>query len=878
MKQPVVPITLLSLLTAFAHLQAASPDNGFGAYHTRLGPPPGGDIGKYEDLIVTLGKTNRIEFARANGYLPQWRTANGVHPIENLIPDTTEDPNCYYNYVRLMENSPDKIVVQRRRFSDPERVAKANEALDPLDPHGITGVIQELFTIYPTGKVDREIREAANTRYQDWIDPRLPTRQNLKLTDAGIENGPVIAGQKPPFYPRAAVKGNPVKANQGLPAPLHYWNFDDGMKPHEDRVKESASGAGCEITGLMTQFKKGVSGTALALDGYYTGVTMESKPAVHETLTVTAWVALDTYPYNNAPLVHQSKGFGKEGWYLGLDAYGHPFVTVAGQTVKASETVLPLYQWVQVCATTGDGRIRLFVDGSEVASGGFKGTFTTPATALLLGRNNEPERNTDPVRGPKHNLEILYGIQGLLDEVGIYSQALSPDQVLGARSAMRPVDRSSDLAKGVLPGEPGAAERFGATYKSLPFSDVWDPLWRDLPGAEIVVKFDRNPCSVVYWRGTNHAANWVTDNNRWMADQSSENGGPHGCSEHMADKQIRHSHSRIIENTPARVLIHWRYPCVDVSYKNLKAGAWTDEYHTIYPDGTGVRQVVWNGANGRYGPAFQDIQILTNPGETALDVMNLQAMDLANLEGETRELTWTLPNGIPENTLTDATIEVVNTKSNHKVFAMFQGGYINPWGANEQSKYLIDPFPGPWNHWPMHLVPSDGRFAVATDRVTHFALAANDASNKFGSMVLYGFTRQPIASLVPLARSWVRPPEITALSGCKTAGYRKESRDYPLVAEMKSMSVRIAATEESPLVNPCFTVRNWGHNCAARVGTEGAGVKDVRQGVIIDTDGTKTMVIWLELAATSAVTVSISGALGELKKTQQSKLRSLRVN
>lgn len=249
----------MSLLTAVANLQAASPDAGFTAYHTRVNPSPGGQIGKYEDLVVTLGKTNRLEFTRANGYQPQWRTADGVHRIENLIPNTTEDPNCYYSYVRLMENGSDKIVVQWRRFKDAERVAKANEALDPLDPHGITGVIQELFTIHPDGKVDREIRDASNTRYQDWIDPRLATRQSLKLTDAGIEHGPVVAGQKPPFYPRAAVKGNPVKANQGLPAPLHYWNFDEGMKPHDDQVKESASGTNCEITGLIHRHAPGGS-------------------------------------------------------------------------------------------------------------------------------------------------------------------------------------------------------------------------------------------------------------------------------------------------------------------------------------------------------------------------------------------------------------------------------------------------------------------------------------------------------------------------------------------------------------------------------------------------------------------------------------------
>jgi hypothetical protein len=857
----IVPIALLSLLTAFPSLlHAARPDTGLSAYHTRTNPEGVGHIGKFEDLIVTLGKTNRLEFTRANGYQPQWRTASETHQVENLIPNTTEDPNCYFNHVRLLENGPERIVVQWRRFKDPERVAKANEAMDPLDPHGITGVVQELLTIHPDGTVDREVRDAANTRYQDWIDPRLATKQRLKLTDAGIELGPVTPGQKPPLFPRAAVAGNPVKADLGIPAALYRWNFDDGMKPHQDRINESVSGTACEITGLMTQFKKGVSGTALALDGYYASVTAEAKSGSHQALTATAWVALDAYPYNNAPLVHQSLGFGAEGWYLGLDAYGHPLVTVAGQTVKASETVLPLYQWAQVGATIGNGRIQLYLNGVEVASGEFKGPLTTPDTAIVLGRNNEPERNTDPVRNPQRNLLFVSGIQGLLDEVSIHGQAFSPEQMQRAFTAMRPADPKSDLAKGVLPGELGAARQFGATYKSLPFSEVWDPLWRNLPGAEIVVKFDRNPCSVVYWRGTNYAPNWVTDNNRWMADQSSENGGPHGCSEHMGDKQVRHSHSRIIENTPARVLVHWRYPCVDVSYKNINPKAWTDEYHTIYPDGTGVRHVVFNGRDGAPGPGFQDIQFLTNPGESPMDVMNLQAMTVANLKGESHDLLWSLPNGVPKNTLPDARIELLNSKSEHKVFAMFQGGFINPWGSNEQSKFIDAPFAGPWNHWPMHLTPSDGRFAVANDRVTHFALGANDAATRAGSMVLYGFTRQPAASLVPLARFWNQPPPITALAGCKAAAYQKESRDYPLVAEAETLSVKIAATAESPLVNPCFTVRNWGHPGPARVNLTGAKAKEIRQGVITDTDGTQALVVWLDLTTTSDVTITISGA------------------
>jgi hypothetical protein len=57
----------------------------------------------------------------------------------------------------------------------------------------------------------------------------------------------------------------------------------------------------------------------------------------------------------------------------------------------------------------------------------------------------------------------------------------------------------------------------------------------------------------------------LTENNIWRSDQSTETGTEYGCAEHMADKQNRHSHVRIIENTPVRVVVHWRYASADVT-------------------------------------------------------------------------------------------------------------------------------------------------------------------------------------------------------------------------------------------------------------------------------------------------------------------------
>ena len=153
------------------------------------------------------------------------------------------------------------------------------------------------------------------------------------------------------------------------------------------------------------------------------------------------------------------------------------------------------------------------------------------------------------------------------------------------------------------------------------------------------------------------------------------------------------------------------------------------------------------------------------------------------------------------------------------------------------------------------------RFAVAPDRVTHFALGANDQAPQFGSMVLYVFTNQPIASLLPAARSWIHPPAISAISGCTTSGYQKDTREFTLFATQPIIAAGIEASARSPVTNPCLAVKNWGHTGLATVKVSGAEAKEVRQGTIMDRDGTKTLIIWIDLTATAPVEMSIGGAI-----------------
>ncbi len=68
-----------------------------------------------------------------------------------------------------------------------------------------------------------------------------------------------------------------------------------------------------------------------------------SIPKSGNALTVEAWITLDVYPCNVAPIVHYSEDFGAQGFCLGIDVYGHLLFTASGQTTT-SKMALELYR------------------------------------------------------------------------------------------------------------------------------------------------------------------------------------------------------------------------------------------------------------------------------------------------------------------------------------------------------------------------------------------------------------------------------------------------------------------------------------------------------------------------------------------------------
>jgi hypothetical protein len=661
--------------------------------------------------------------------------------------------------------------------------------------------------------------------------------------------------------------------------PVVHWPFEDSF---DGTVAESVSGIKDRIKGKY-KFIPGLKKEALRFDGFTTSVTREAAkaPKLGDSFTIEAWVALGAYPWNWVPIVSQAD-FGKRGYYFGIDSQGRfGFCFAAGgkwheckTDVRAElkdrvgpKVDLELRKWYHLAVVFSGGKVSLYKNGSSVASLVVEGKIEyAPEFDVLIGRNREAMAPTHPVRDWA-TYPSWYSYDGLIDEVKMYYRVLSVKEI-GATYNAHKEAKKPRLEERRFPSVESTG-RFGAFYTKLKYYKQWDELWPVSDVTDIVVQFDEHPINVMFWRGSRYSPCWVTENGKWMADQSREVGSnwnlkkgprtamPTGCCEHMSDAQCRHSHVRVIENTDARVVVHWRYALLDVLYRQAGVdpvsgwGYWADELYTIYPDGVGVRHVL----PGRGG--WQETIFLNEPGTRPEDNCELEAITLVNLEGESKSYSW--EKGYPKFDLADPVIQMTILKSQYKPFLIFlPGSGMSVFNVEVRPDYSHFPW---WNHWPVAQVISDGRHCQAADRAASSSLVWGDPK---GEAALYGLTNKPAVELLALAKSWSSPPLVIA-KGIGAVDldvgveYDYKQRAF-VVRKDKDGAVEfeILASEDSPVFNPCFVVESWG-GADAEVKINGRSIKrgkDLRIGHHHTLDGTN-LIVWIKAESTKPMTVSL---------------------
>lgn len=672
----------------------------------------------------------------------------------------------------------------------------------------------------------------------------------------------------------------PAGQSEKTKAPVAWWTFERGQGT---AVKDAITGTEDTLSGNF-KFVLGVSGTALRFDGYTTEVVRKSAlaPRLTNALALEAWVALGAYPWNTCAVAGQSRD-GQAGYSFWVGPQGEfgLSLNVAGHWyVCTSTTRIPLRQWTHIAATYDESTIvTLYMNGEKAGelAVSLRGRMTFARDAdLRIGINQQPTPASHPHR-LKPNLPTWYSFDGIIDELKIYDRGLDPAEVKASYLAIKP-ELEPDLPRRVLPSGPDVPARFGAYYTTLKYYEEWDALWPVGPDADIVVRFDDSPVKVVFWRGTRYSPAWVTGEGFWVADQSVETwNDEEGCFEHMQDRHCTYSHVRIIENTDARVVVHWRYAPVSTRNNLWKVdektgwGNWVDEYYYFYPDGTGIRRAIWRSTLGD-SYQVQETSVLCHPGQKPEDMIDLAAITLVNLRGEL--YTYSFP-GTPESRKNlkpaEPNIQVLNLRSATKPFIIFEPGtrMVPLGGTKRQGVYSAFPM---CNHWPVGQVPSDGRTSQAPDRAVSFSPAiASPPRHKDGNIFwgswLYGTTREPAGDLVFLANSWIHPAEMKVVSpGLANKGYDKAQRAYVLECLAASpppvVTLEWTAKPESPLDGVCLLIRGWGEGLVS-LSRDGAKItprKDYRTGTIRHLDRTD-LVIWIPIKSVAPVRLTLENSL-----------------
>jgi hypothetical protein len=595
----------------------------------------------------------------------------------------------------------------------------------------------------------------------------------------------------------------------------------------------------------------GVVGRGLRLDGLTTRIVRSAGALKNpdQEFTIEAWVSLGEYPWNWCP-VFTTESDEVKGYRLLIGPLGQVSLEVAiGEQwlccTSAQET-MPLRKWMHLAGVCRAGKeLSLYVNGELAASLPINGSVTYPAkTPGILGMVAAPAKPSDIIRtwGTK---AAYYGLDGIIDEIKVYDSALTAGQIKQRYSGV--TVSAPDISVRRLPVVENKLGRFGAFYAKLKYYPGWDNTWPVDNDPDVVVCFDKSPVKLVFWRGIRYGPAWVSENENWMTDQSLEtwNTGKNdteGCFEHMQDRHCRFSHVRIIENTAARAVVHWRYAPVS-SHDNTwrpdeKTGweVWVDEYYYVYPDGSGIRKVAWN--KGTLGPAvqLQESLPILQPGQLKTDLLEQDYVNIGDYDFNQRAVPQDLPKH-PVDWPKNYTVQQFNFKSDSKPFICFEPG----------NRMFLRYVAVGYNHFPVAQARCDGRWIRMFDRPSHISSSPisdpviHEQGNRACWNGLYGMNRMSMNELINFGRAWAYPAEMSLSgAGFSSQGYDKSQRCYQVERRepgSETLEISLQGSKESPLVNLAIRVKNWNSD-EAKILVNGKPSHAVRTGFNHGLEGT----------------------------------------
>jgi hypothetical protein len=196
-----------------------------------------------------------------------------------------------------------------------------------------------------------------------------------------------------------------------------------------DTNDSSGNGLDGTIVGDPT-FVEGKVGMALDLDGTDDLVELGKFDVVGQ-ITLAAWIKPDDFEINDARIITKAKEWGQDDHWWMLSTISETSLRFRLKTDEGASTaqlisdpVLEAGVWTHVVTSWDGSMMRIYKDGAEVASTEKGGTAVAvdPDVSAAIGSQPSDAFASDPSH-------VVKFFDGLIDEVQIYSRALSEGEI-----------------------------------------------------------------------------------------------------------------------------------------------------------------------------------------------------------------------------------------------------------------------------------------------------------------------------------------------------------------------------------------------------------------------------------------------------------------
>lgn len=365
-------------------------------WHLPGSPSPDDAVARQLDLIRAT---------RDRGILPQvvtvsqgWSGWHDEGTVWSIPPDRFK--RLLREAKRIAADLPEGQLGRRMILLDNWNEWGEGHFIAPSRQHGFAylDAVREVFATAPAEHIDLLPEDVGLGPYDGATRAALARREELR-----------------PLLTRRPVVSDPPAGLVG------WWTFDEpaGTPVADDRSGHRLGGELIDVGRVA-----GIAGTAIECNGGIVLVPDDPLLSVKDAISLDCWVRTDKPGQHDRWIVNRVQGGGEAtGYRLGL-LEGKPCFEIPqapwSHHLVAPEA-LPVGRWVHMAGTFDGRTMRLFVDGDEVAAIDRPGPVNPSHFDLVIGGFTP--------RGPAHFV-------GLVDEVRLFSRALTADEIRRHRRAV----------------------------------------------------------------------------------------------------------------------------------------------------------------------------------------------------------------------------------------------------------------------------------------------------------------------------------------------------------------------------------------------------------------------------------------------------------